>query len=75
MIYWECINNMTPLKGGENMKKVLVGIVAIALVVSIGLGVKNLKNQAGDPPVGKAFKTFSTSQVALIQPFGDPPVG
>lgn len=51
------------------MKKILVSILAVAIIFGTGLVIKKSHDRAGEPPIGSA-------KVALIvHTDGEPPIG
>lgn len=55
------------------MKKLVVLVIIAVLAVGIGLGVKKVTNQAGNPPVG-AVATYDVADSGFTT-MGNPPVG
>jgi hypothetical protein len=56
------------------MKTLLAIVAALTLTVGIGLGVKQVFDQAGNPPIGG----FAEEQVVAfdeITTYGNPPIG
>jgi hypothetical protein len=62
------------LKGGEKqMKKFILSIVAVAVILGVGVGIKHSLEECGNPPVGG-----SPSPITVgfdFTPDGNPPVG
>jgi hypothetical protein len=52
------------------MKKLVISIVAVAVILGAGLVVKKAVNYAGEPPIGG-----SPVLVGMIHPMGEPPIG
>ena len=61
------------------MKKFLLVVAVAAVAFGAGFGVKHLKDQAGNPPVGGSpVKLNSVNTASLdttFKPMGNPPVG
>lgn len=58
------------------MKKIIISIIAVAIILGAGLTVKNSTDRAGEPPIGGSPQVVAmTVHPIAVHPMGEPPIG